>query len=69
MAGFGNKSIEFEKKVSNIFGKKYGLFVNSGSSACLLSLACLNLPENSEVITAACGFSTTVAPMVQLKLK
>ena len=35
----------------------------------MLSLACLDLPEGSEVITAACGFSTTVAPMIQLKLK
>ena len=69
LAGFGKKSVEFEEKVSKIFGKKYGLFVNSGSSACLLSLACLNLPENTEIITAACGFSTTVAPMIQLKLK
>jgi len=69
LAGFGKKSIEFEEKISNYFGKKYGLFVNSGSSACLLSLACLNLPEGSEVITPACGFSTTVAPIIQLKLK
>ena len=69
LAGFGNKSIEFEKKVSKIFGKKHGIFVNSGSSACLISLACLNLPKNSEVITAACGFSTTVAPIIQLNLK
>jgi CDP-4-dehydro-6-deoxyglucose reductase, E1 len=69
LAGFGKKSIEFEEKVSNIFGKKYGLFVNSGSSACLLSLACLDLPEGSEIITPACGFSTTVAPMIQLNLK
>ena len=68
LAGFGNKSVEFEKKVSKIFGKKYGLFVNSGSSACLLSLACLDISEGSEVITAACGFSTTVAPIIQLKL-
>ena len=37
--------------------------------ACLLMLACLDLPENSEIITPACGFSTTVAPMIQLKLK
>ena len=69
LAGFGKKSVEFEEKISSYFGKKYGLFVNSGSSACLLSLACLDLPEGSEVITAACGFSTTVAPMIQLKLK
>lgn len=69
LAGFGKRSLEFEEKISTYFGKKHGLFVNSGSSACLLSLACLNLPENSEVITPACGFSTTVAPIIQLKLK
>jgi len=32
-------------------------------------MASLDLPENSEVITPACGFSTTVAPIIQLKLK
>ena len=69
LAGFHKRSIEFEEKISNLFSKKYGLFVNSGSSACLLSLACLDLPEGSEIITPACGFSTTVAPMIQLKLK
>ena len=69
LAGFGKKSLEFEKKISNIFGKKFGLFVNSGSSACLLSLACLDLPEGSEIITPACGFSTTVSPIIQLNLK
>lgn len=69
LAGFMDKSIEFEEKISNLFSKKYGLFVNSGSSAVLLGMASLNLPENSEVITPACGFSTTVAPIIQLKLK
>lgn len=69
LAGFGKKSIQFEENVSSIFGKKFGVFVNSGSSACLLSLASLDLPEESEIITAACGFSTTVAPIIQLKLK
>ena len=29
----GSKTLEFEKKISEIFGKKFGLFVNSGSSA------------------------------------
>ena len=69
IAGFGPRSIEFENKVAKYFGKKYGVFVNSGSSACLLALACLKLPKGSEVITPACTFSTTVAPMVQLGLK
>jgi CDP-6-deoxy-D-xylo-4-hexulose-3-dehydrase len=66
LAGFGNKSLEFERRVANIFGKRYGVFVNSGSSACLLALASLDLPRGAEIITPACTFSTTVAPMVQL---
>ena len=70
LSGYGGKKTnEFEQRVSSYFGKKYGVFVNSGSSACLLSLACLNLDEGKEVITPACGFSTTVAPIIQLKLK
>lgn len=69
LAGFGKYTIQFEQAVSELFGKRYGLFVNSGSSACLLALASLQLPKGSEVITPACTFSTTVAPMVQLGLK
>ena len=34
---------EFEDKVSSYFSKKYGLFVNSGSSANLLALSSLKL--------------------------
>jgi CDP-6-deoxy-D-xylo-4-hexulose-3-dehydrase len=69
LAGFGPKTVEFEKRVAEIFGKKYGLFVNSGSSACLLAIASLDLPIGSEIVTPACTFATTVAPMVQLGLK
>lgn len=68
IAGFGPKSIEFENKVAKLFGKKFGVFVNSGSSACLLALACLNLPKGTKVLTPACTFSTTVAPIIQLGL-
>ena len=69
LAGFGKRSIEFEQRTSELFGKKMGLFVNSGSSAILLALCSLDLPKGSEVITPACGFSTTVAPIIQLGLK
>lgn len=69
LAGFGPRTVEFEKRVSEYFGKKHGLFVNSGSSACLLALAALDLPKGSEVVTPACTFATTVAPIVQLGLK
>ena len=69
LAGFGPKSVEFEEKVAKYFGKKYGVFVNSGSSACLLALASLDLPKGCKVITPACTFSTTLAPIIQLGFK
>lgn len=69
LAGFGPRSIEFEEKIAKRFGKKYGVFVNSGSSACLLALAALNLRKGAKVITPACTFSTTLAPIIQLGCK
>jgi CDP-6-deoxy-D-xylo-4-hexulose-3-dehydrase len=69
LAGFGPRSIEFEKKIAKRFGKKYGVFVNSGSSACLLALAALDLPKGCKIITPACTFSTTLAPIIQLGYK
>ena len=66
LAGFGKYTIEFEQKISAYFGKRHGLFVNSGSSACLLALASLDLKPQSHIVTPACTFSTTVAPIVQL---
>jgi CDP-4-dehydro-6-deoxyglucose reductase, E1 len=68
LAGFGPRSIEFEEKVAKQFGKKYGVFVNSGSSACLLALASLQLPKGTKILTPACTFSTTLAPIIQLGL-
>jgi CDP-6-deoxy-D-xylo-4-hexulose-3-dehydrase len=68
LAGFGPRTIEFEEKVSREFGKKYGLFVNSGSSAILLGLKALDLKPNDEIITPACTFSTTIAPIIQCGL-
>lgn len=69
LAGFGKRTTNFEKRVSKLFGKKYGVFCNSGSSAVLLALASLDLEKGSEVVTPACTFSTTVAPIIQLGLK
>jgi CDP-6-deoxy-D-xylo-4-hexulose-3-dehydrase len=45
LAGFGDRTVEFEKRVAKLFGKKHGLFVNSGSSAILLGLCALDLPK------------------------
>ena len=59
---------KLERNVSKIFGKKYGLMVNSGSSANLLALSSLKLRKGGEVITPTLTFSTTVAPIYQLGL-
>jgi len=69
LAGFGPRTVAFEEKIAKQFGKKYGLFVNSGSSAILLGLCALDLKPGDEVITAACTFSTTISPLIQCGLK
>lgn len=55
---------EFEEKVANLFGKKFGVAVNSGSSANLLALHALGIEKGSEVITPACTFATTVSEII-----
>ena len=57
---------ELEIKIARIFGKKFALMVNSGSSANLLGLAAFEFKKGSEIITPALTFSTTVAPIYQL---
>ena len=64
----GKKVKTLEKKVASIFGKKYGLMVNSGSSANLLALSSFKFKKGSEIITPNLTFSTTVAPIYQLGL-
>ena len=66
LGGQGPKSVEFEEKIAKSFGKKYGVFVNSGSSACLLAIAALDLPKGTKIITPSCTFATTLAPIIQL---
>ncbi len=64
----GKRVKEFENKVASLFGKKFGVMVNSGSSANLLAFELLNLPENSEIITPILTFATTLAPIIQKRL-
>lgn len=62
----------FEKTFSEMFGVKHTHLVNSGSSANLLAFMALTAPElgekqvkpGDEVITVACGFPTTVSPVI-----
>lgn len=64
----GKETYEFERRVAKSFGKKYGVMVNSGSSANLLAFELLNLEEGSEVITPLLTFSTTISPILKKKL-
>ena len=64
----GSNVSALEDRVSMLFQKKFGLMTNSGSSANLLAIKSLNLPENSKVITPSLTFSTTVSPIVQSNL-
>jgi len=56
---------EFERKVADLFSKKHGVMLNSGSSANYLAVELLGLEKGAEVITPALTFSTTVAPLVR----
>ena len=63
----GPKVEAFEKGVAQQFGKKFGIMVNSGSSANMVASRLFALPEGSEIITPALTFSTTIAPFIQNK--
>jgi CDP-4-dehydro-6-deoxyglucose reductase, E1 len=64
----GKNVSELESRVAKIFRKDFGVMTNSGSSANLLAVKGLSLPNGSKVITPSLTFSTTVAPLVQCDL-
>ncbi len=69
----GRFSEQFEKNFADWIGVKYAHLVNSGSSANLLAFMTLTAAElgerqikrGDEVITVACGFPTTITPILQ----
>lgn len=69
----GRFAEEFEKEFAEWIGVRYAHLVNSGSSANLIAFMALTAPElgerqikkGDEVITVACGFPTTVSPILQ----
>jgi CDP-4-dehydro-6-deoxyglucose reductase, E1 len=69
----GKKVRQFEKEYSDYLGMKYGVAVNSGSSANLLALTSLVMsgivPKGSEVIVPAATFTTVISPILQAGLK
>src|SRR3990167_7653033 len=64
-SNMGIETQNFEKNIAKLFGKNYGVMVNSGSSANFLAIELLNFPVGSEIITPLLTFSTTIAPLVQ----
>ncbi len=69
----GRYTEEFEKNLAKFLNISFCSFVNSGSSANLLAFMALTSPllderrilPGDEIITVACGFPTTVAPIIQ----
>jgi CDP-4-dehydro-6-deoxyglucose reductase, E1 len=69
----GRFAADFEKKLAHFIGVRYCMLVNSGSSANLLAMTALTSPKlgkrrlvpGDEVITVACGFPTTLNPILQ----
>ena len=69
----GRYTEKFEKRFAEYLHVRYCSLVNSGSSANLLAFMALTSPllgeravcRGDEVITVACGFPTTVAPIIQ----
>lgn len=69
----GRFADEFERSFANWMGVRWAHLVNSGSSANLIAFSVLTAPElgerrirrGDEVITVACGFPTTVTPILQ----
>ncbi len=67
---------QFEKEFADFLDVKYCLLTNSGSSANLLAISALTSPKlgerrlksGDEVITTACGFPTTLNPILQNNL-
>lgn len=54
-----------EETIAGLYAKKYGIGVNSGSSALYLAADLLDYEPGTEIITPALTFSTTVAPQVK----
>lgn len=54
-----------EERVAALYAKKYGIMVNSGSSALYLAADLMNFEPGAEIITPVLTFSTTVAPLVK----
>jgi dTDP-4-amino-4,6-dideoxygalactose transaminase len=55
----------FEEGIAELFGKRRGIMVNSGSSALYVAVELLGLQPGDEIVTSPLTFSTDIAPMVR----
>ena len=62
----GEYTICVEKELCKLYDVPYCIMTNSGTSANYLALASLNLPKNSIVLSSACGFASTLSPIIHL---
>ena len=60
----GEAVTKFENKIARLFAKKYGLMVNSGSSALTLAMDVLGFKKGDEIITPCLNFGTAVSSIV-----
>lgn len=68
----GELTVEFEKEWSKWLGKKYSVFVNSGSSANLASVYGLLLSgklRNNKIVVPSVSWVTTVTPSIQFGME
>ena len=66
----GQNVIKFEKLWSKWLGVKYSIFVNSGSSANLLSLTCLRLQKGEgEIIVSPLNWVSDISAIIQNNFK
>lgn len=68
----GPITLDFEEKYSKWLGRKYSVFVNSGSSANLLMLSALQQGDylkNNKVVVPSVAWATDLSPVIQLGLE
>ena len=69
----GEQVNKFEAQFGKRFDFRYNLMVNSGSSANLVMVAALKKyfgwADGDEILVCACGFPTTINPIIQNNLK
>ena len=60
---------KFELLIAKKFSKKYGLMVNSGSSAITLAMNAIGINRNDEIIVPCLNFGTAVSSIIQAQAK